>query len=100
MGHNVITASELNLSRATDEDILRKAKEMNRILITRDKDFGALTFLRDDIRSGVILLRINPSNLEEVHSEIARVLEKHTFGELLTNFCVIEPGRHRLRRLY
>src|SRR2546429_7709755 len=59
-GHDVILCSELGLSRAADETLLSKAKEMNRILVTRDRDYGTLVFARQ-IVAGVIYLRILPS---------------------------------------
>ena len=44
-GYDVVTARELDLHRASDEDLLRKALAEDRRFITRDKDFGALVFL-------------------------------------------------------
>ena len=96
--HDVITASELGMSRSHDEELLKKAKEMNRIFITRDKDFGALVFLKD-INFGVILLRMTPTTMEEVHKELRILLEKHDEGELKKLFSVVEPNRYRLRKI-
>ena len=99
-GFDVITASELHMQQATDVALLQKAKELNRLLITRDKDYGALIFLRDDVKTGVILLRIMPTNIEEVHSRLLKLLKNHSFKELMRNFCVVEPARYRLRCLF
>ena len=96
--HNVITASELGMSRARDEELLRKVKEMNRIFITRDKDFGALVFLKD-IDSGVILLRMTPTTMDEVHKVLKSLLVLHTEAELQKLFTVVEPNRYRLRKI-
>lgn len=74
LGFNLITARDLNLQRASDEKILEKAKELDRILITRDKDFGALTFLKREVSTGVLLLKITPLTLDEVHLELEKVL--------------------------
>jgi uncharacterized protein with PIN domain len=49
-GHDVIPCSELGLSQAADETLLSKAKEMSRILVTRDRDYGTLVFAKQ-IRS-------------------------------------------------
>jgi predicted nuclease of predicted toxin-antitoxin system len=99
LGFDIVTTRDLNLQRASDERILKKAKELKRILITRDKDFGALTFLRGEVSTGVILLKITPLTLDEVHLELERVLKEHSFKELRNRFCVIEPHRHRIRKL-
>ena len=97
-GHNVVTAVELGLASSSDEELLKKAVETERIMVTRDKDFGALVFLNNIRETGVILLRINPATIKETHQEIHRLLEEH--GENLKGlFCVVEPHRHRVRRL-
>ena len=96
--HDVIPCSELGFSQAADETILSKAKEMSRILVTRDRDYGTLVFAKQ-IVAGVIYLRILPSTLAAVHSELTRVLSVYSEEELLRAFVVVEPGRHRIRRL-
>jgi hypothetical protein len=42
---------------------------------------------------------MTPANAFAVHSELARVLAIHGQAELMTAFVVVEPERHRLRRL-
>ncbi|MDZ7625209.1 MAG: DUF5615 family PIN-like protein [Ignavibacteriaceae bacterium] len=96
-GNDVVTAKELDMSRAKDEELLLKAKELNRIFVTRDKDFGALVFLRD-INCGVILLRMTPSTLEDTHKELKYLLSELTEKELNQYFSVVEPNRHRIRK--
>ncbi len=40
LGHDLVLAADLGMSRAPDERLLETALEQERILITRDKDFG------------------------------------------------------------
>ena len=82
-GHDLLTAKELGLQRAPDEDLLRRAKTENRLLLTRDKGFGGMVFLEN----------------QEVHRELHRLLEEHTEDELRGAFSVVESHRHRIRRL-
>lgn len=98
-GHNVVTARELGLHKASDKELLEKAKNMDRLSITRDKDFGMLVFLKEELCSGVIYLKITPSTTNEVHNELQKILEKHTEKDLKTTFCVVEPHRYRIRRV-
>ncbi len=44
-GHSVLRAYDLGLSRAEDTVLLERAVAEGRVLVTRDKDFGALTFV-------------------------------------------------------
>jgi predicted nuclease of predicted toxin-antitoxin system len=48
--HDVLTAAELRMSRASDEELLREALRRGCLFLTRDKDFGALVFLGAELR--------------------------------------------------
>jgi len=98
-GHDVVTARELGMERAADEDLLRKAKALDRRFLTRDKDFGALIFLHRELSAGVILLRITPTTVEGVQRELGRLVQEYTEEQLRDLFCVVEPNRYRIRRL-
>jgi predicted nuclease of predicted toxin-antitoxin system len=98
LGHDVVPVATIGLSRASDADLLRISCEQNRIFITRDRDFGALVFIQT-IGIGVIYLRMLPSTQNAVHQELARVISEHSEVELKQAFVVVEPGRHRFRRL-
>ena len=98
LGHDVVTAKELDLSTALDDELLNRAQEENRILVTRGKDFGALVYAQH-LGKGVIFLRIRPSNITTTHAELKKVLEARSETELSQAFTVVEPGQHRFRRL-
>lgn len=98
-GHDILTARELGMQRASDEQLLNKATELSCTLITRDKDFGALAFLKEEASAGIIFLRCSPSNLNKVHDELKRLLSEHEEEELKSYFAVVEQNRYRLRRL-
>lgn len=98
LGHDVVTAAQLGLSQADDSKLLRVSPEHSRILITRDRDFGGLVFVRR-VGPGVIFLRVLPSTLNAVHSELATVLAAYAVQELRESFVVVEPGRHRIRKI-
>jgi predicted nuclease of predicted toxin-antitoxin system len=98
LGHDVVLAAQVGYSRADDWELLQLAQEQGRILVTRDRDFGGLVFVRG-MQSGVVYLHILPSTQNAVHQELARVLVSHSEEDLMRAFVVIEPGRHRLRRL-
>ncbi len=72
-GHDVVLVSQLGLSQASDEEILRTAQEQNRILITRDRNYGNLVFVRA-IGTSVIYLRILATTVNAAHNELTRIL--------------------------
>jgi predicted nuclease of predicted toxin-antitoxin system len=98
LGHDVVTAADLGMSRAKDLQLLATAHDQGRIFVTRDRDFGALVFVQAS-GPGVIYLRILPSTQQAVHTELARVLTLYTEQQLQSSFVVIEPGRHRNRKV-
>ena len=98
LGHDVVPVARIGLSQADDEQLLNVAQEENRILITRDRDFGSLVFLRA-LGAGVLYLRMLPSMQNAVHTELENVLKAYPEGELAKAFVVIEPAGHRIRRL-
>ena len=98
LGHDTVRAIDLGLSQASDERLLAVATEQRRILVTRDRHFGALVFV-NALGSGVLYLRLLPSTLKAVHDELARVLKLYEEDQLRKAFIVIEANGHRIRRL-
>lgn len=85
-GFNVISVfSEMRGS--DDETILAKAFSENRIVITKDKDFGEMVFRYKKPHCGIILLRL----LNEQASNKMRVLQNllHNYqDQLIDNYIV------------
>lgn len=98
LGHDVVSASQIGLSQANDEQLLMVSQQQHRILVTRDRDFGALVFV-NLLGSGVLYLRMLPTTQNAIHKELERVLSSYSEEELRKAFLVIEPDGHRIRRL-
>ncbi len=98
LGHDIVVVAEIGCSQADDVDLLRIAQEQGRIFVTRDRDFGGLVFVKR-LGIGVVYLRISPPTQNSVHEELKRVLENHPEDELAKAFVVIEPARHRFRKM-
>lgn len=97
-GHDVVTAADLGFSRASDEKLLKEAKRLGRIMLTRDRDYGTLVFIRK-IKVGVIYLRVLPSNIEAVHKNLAEILQIYAQEELSKTFISIDAKQYRVRKL-
>ncbi len=98
LGLDITTAGQLGFSHTPDHELLDEARRLNRILVTRDRDFGALVHSRQ-LGGGVICLRVLPTTVRSVHEELQRVLEHYSERDILGAFVVVEPGRHRFRRV-
>ena len=96
--HDVVTATDLGLSSASDAALLQAAIDDQRLLLTRDRDFGTLEFA-GQIQYGVIYLRIAKAAIQAVHTELLRVLDSYAEEDLRRSLVVVEAGRHRIRRI-
>ena len=96
-GHDVYYIAE-SAPGSTDEKVLHSANKDDRILITRDTDFGDLVFRDRMVHSGIILNRLHSLTSEEKAQIVVGVIRR--FGEdLLGAFTVIQPDKVRIRRL-
>lgn len=98
LGHDVVSVAQIGLSQADDSHLLRAAQVQRRVFITRDRDFGGLVFV-GHVGKGVIYLRMLPSTQDAVHEELERALSTYCEEKLLGAFLVVEPGRHRFRKI-
>ncbi len=58
LGHDVTSIAKDYTRSIDDEDVLSIAIRERRIVITNDKDFGALVYQRHLAHSGIILFRL------------------------------------------
>lgn len=92
-GHDALFANDL-LPLSSDEEILAKAEQEERIVITNDKDFGELIFRLGRPSAGVILLRASTTDPKKRFELTKSVLDKAE-----GRFVVIKEGRIRIRHL-
>lgn len=99
LGHEVLRASELDMARSKDKEILEYAASNDMIVITADLDFGDILAHMRYKKPSVIIFRLkNPSSeyvnslLSSALSSIKNLLEK---GSIV----IIEDYRIRVREL-
>lgn len=94
-GHDVLSAIERN-PRATDEEILALAIEERRILVTEDKDFGELVFVRRLPHPCIV--RFVEMTVTEKVKAMRELIEQHP--DLLNEgaLIVVTQSRVRIRR--
>ncbi|HPP53021.1 MAG TPA: DUF5615 family PIN-like protein, partial [Thermoguttaceae bacterium] len=94
-----VTATQMGLSQASDEELLRTAQAQGRIFVTRDRDFGHLVFVKG-IRVGVFYLRMLPSTQEAVHRQLDRILNSYSEEEINGSFFVVSAQGYRKRKIH
>jgi predicted nuclease of predicted toxin-antitoxin system len=95
-GHAVESVAESDPSIA-DEEVLRRAAESARVLLTADKDFGELVFRLRRVHAGVVLLRLAGLTSAERAALVAEVVRVHG-SELVGGFTVVTPESVRIRQ--
>jgi predicted nuclease of predicted toxin-antitoxin system len=79
-----------------DEEVLKRANEMQAILITEDKDFGELSYRLKKANHGIELIRMSGLGIEDKILKIAGVLENFD-EELAGKFTVISKDKIRIK---
>jgi predicted nuclease of predicted toxin-antitoxin system len=96
-GHDVAWIRE-DARGVNDEQILQRAQQEERILITFDKDFGELAFRsRLPATSGIILFRISAPSPRHIAQVAVQALATRT--DWVGHFSVIEDNRIRMTPL-
>ncbi len=93
-GHDVVAIVEV-AKGATDEQVLERALNDKRVLITEDRDFGELVYARGRPSAGVILLRFHSRARRVKPTTVVEAVA--TLGSRLRDaFTVVEAGRVRI----
>jgi predicted nuclease of predicted toxin-antitoxin system len=95
-GHDVVAIAEV-AKGATDDQVLDRAVNERRVLITEDRDFGELVFARGRLSAGVVLVRFVNRARHAKPGTIVEAVAK-LGSRLQVSFTVIEPGRVRISR--
>jgi predicted nuclease of predicted toxin-antitoxin system len=99
VGIDTIYVGEMGLSAAEDAEIIQKAREEGRVVVTLDADFHTLLALEEAIAPSAIRIRIERLRAQALTELLLRVIseceEELQQGAALT----VEPSRIRIRRL-
>jgi predicted nuclease of predicted toxin-antitoxin system len=78
-----------------DDEVLRRANDEDRILITNDKDFGELIFRERRPHKGVVLLRLDDERAASKVAAVRRLLAAHA-DQLAGRFVVVTGSAVRI----
>jgi predicted nuclease of predicted toxin-antitoxin system len=96
-GHDVNWIRE-TMAGATDEQVMDRASKEDRLLLTFDKDFGELVYIRGRAAAqGVILFRISQQSAAVVAETVLRVLALR--DDWAGQFSVVDDRTIRMRPL-
>jgi predicted nuclease of predicted toxin-antitoxin system len=94
-GHDVRWIRE-TMPGATDDAVLACARREKRLLLTFDKDFGALVFQKNRRHpAGIVLFRLSLPSPAETAASVSRILESRQ--DWTGHFSVVDDTSIRMR---
>lgn len=98
-GIDTIHVAEIGLSAAEDIEILEKAREDRRVIVTLDADFHTLLALTEVISPSVIRVRIERLRAQALTNLLLTVTSECEVDLEQGAVVTVEPSRIRVRRL-
>jgi len=89
---------DFNLSGKTDDEIYEFVKQKKFVLITFDQEF-AFTYINKKDLEGLIILRIHPQILENMHKILSGFFANITEKKILGNIIVLEMDKYRIKKV-
>jgi predicted nuclease of predicted toxin-antitoxin system len=99
LGHDAVHLHALGLDRLPDSDILEKAQEEQRVLLTHDLDFGELIAASGAKLPSTIIFRLRVMRPERVNHHLQSIISQHRDSLELGVVVSVTEGQIRVRHL-
>ena len=96
-GHDVLYILEFKPG-ILDKEILEKAFDEGRILLTEDKGFGELVFYLKKPTRGIVLLRFDTQHNNSKLIRLRQLIQTHS-SKLKDYFVIVDVHKFRFRKL-
>lgn len=97
-GFDVLRLVQVNLADATDEQVFSFAQRENRVLITRDKDFGNLDDYPLGTHEGIIVIRDPNLNAKKIRWVFEKAWSELRAEDIPGSLIIITQKKVRIRR--
>jgi predicted nuclease of predicted toxin-antitoxin system len=98
-GHDAVHAIDLNLDRAADAEIITRAVQEQRVIVTADLDYPRLLSLGQRSQPGLILFRGGYWAEADLLERMDAVLRAVQPADIMSSIIVVDRGRIRRRKL-
>lgn len=99
LGYDAVHLHEEGLDRLPDPDILAKAQQEERVLLTHDLDFGELVAASRVSLPSVVTFRLRNMQLANVNRHLREVINYHQDALNKGAVITVTEGRIRVRLL-
>lgn len=98
-GHDTLHARDVGLAQASDIEILRRAQQESRIVVTMDLDFPRLLSTLSADGPGIILIRLQHPHLWAIQQRLEVLFKTVAEADLMHSIAVVEESYVRLHKL-
>ncbi len=98
-GHDAVHASSVGLHCSADAEIMTRARQEKRIIVTADLDYPRLLALSEASEPSLILFRRGDWSEADVVARMSRILQAFSSVDLEQSIVVVDRDRLRRRRL-
>jgi len=99
LGHQAIHLQQQGLHRLNDSEILEKAREEGRVLLTHDLDFGDLLAASGVNLPSVVIFRLRNMRPEQVNRHLLTIISQYPETLERGAIVTVTEGRARIRHL-
>jgi predicted nuclease of predicted toxin-antitoxin system len=94
-GHKADHVLDLQLSRATDKEIIEMARRLGCVILTHDLDFGALMAAGGEQLPSVAIFRLTDMRPANVNQYMEVLIER--YANVLIAGAILSVNEHRIR---
>ena len=95
LGHNAVHLIDEAMDRSSDSEIMDKALDEQRIILTHDLDFGRLLAFSGERLPSVVTFRLKNMRPENVNQFCERVIDR--FSDVLEKGTILSVGDRKIR---
>lgn len=99
LGHEATHVRTLSLQRASDTQVIERARTDGSIVLTFDLDFGDLLALGVMDKPRVVLFRLADERSDSVNTRLSTVLSERSAELESGALILVEDSRYRVRKL-
>ncbi len=98
-GHDAVHAGDLGLHRAPDTEIVDRARQDDRTIVTADLDFPRLLAIAQTAQPSLVLFRGGNWSEADIVLRMKDVLDAMPEADIATSIVVVDRSSIRRRRL-
>ncbi len=99
LGYSAVHVKEIGMKHALDTEIIAKAKNEDRIILTCDLDFGDILAASGDKYPSVIIFRLENETPTNVNKRLTQIFHESSTSLIEVAIIIAEEARHRVRLL-